>query len=94
MRGLKELLVEGPHGLTAEWLGHVLAADVAEVAVTPIGTGQTGSSYRLTVSYPGPTDLPRTFVAKLPADDPSVRERVAFGYRAEVAFYDSVAPTL
>ena len=94
MKGLKGLLVEGPHGLTADWLGHVLAADVAGVAVMPIGTGQTGSSYRLTVSYPGPSDLPGTFVAKLPADDPSVRERVAFGYRAEVAFYDSVAPTL
>ncbi len=88
------MLVEGPHGLTADWLGHVLGAEVAAVAVTPIGTGQTGSSYRLKAMYAGPTDLPGTFVAKLPAHDPSVRERVALGYRAEVAFYDSVARTL
>jgi hypothetical protein len=93
-KGLREVLVEGPHGLTADWLGYVLGTEVAAVSVTPIGTGQTGSSYRLKAIYAGPTDLPRTFVAKLPADDPSVRERVAFGYRAEVAFYDTVAPTL
>jgi aminoglycoside/choline kinase family phosphotransferase len=93
-KGIVEVLVEGPQELTAAWLGHALGTEVTAVAVTPIGTGQTGSSYRLTANYPRPTDLPRTFVVKLPADDPSVRERVAFGYRAEVAFYDSVARTL
>jgi hypothetical protein len=92
--GPGELLVNGPDGLTADWLGHALGAEVSDVAVTAIGTGQTGSSFRLEASYVGPAHFPRTFVAKLPADDPSVRERVAFGYRAEVAFYESVAPTL
>jgi aminoglycoside/choline kinase family phosphotransferase len=87
-------LVDGPSGLTAEWLGRVLAADVATVSVTSVGTGQTGSSYRLKVAYAGPATLPATFVAKLPAEDSSVRERVAYGYRAEVDFYKTVAPTL
>jgi hypothetical protein len=91
---LEEFLVDGPNGLTAEWLGRVLAADVASVSVTPVGTGQTGSSYRVEVAYARPGELPVTFVAKLPAEDPSVRERVAYGYRAEVDFYKTVAPTL
>lgn len=90
----EELLVDGPEGLTAEWLGRAVGEDVAAVTVAPIGTGQTGASYRLSVSYLSTSGLPRTFVAKLPAEDPLVRERVAFGYRAEVAFYDVVAPTL
>ena len=88
------LLVDGPHGLTVDWLGHALGVEVTAVAITPVGTGQTGSSYRLEATYAVPTDLPATFVAKLPAQDPAVRARVAFGYRAEVAFYQSVAPTL
>jgi aminoglycoside phosphotransferase (APT) family kinase protein len=91
---LGEFLVDGQSGLTAEWLGRVLAADVASMTATSIGTGQTGSSYRLEVVYAGPAQLPATFVAKLPAEDPSVRERVAYGYRAEVDFYKTVAPTL
>ncbi|MHB8467880.1 MAG: phosphotransferase [Acidimicrobiales bacterium] len=90
----EEFLVDGPTGLTADWLGRVLAADVASLSVTSIGTGQTGASYRLGVVYVGPAQLPATFVAKLPAEDPSVRERVAYGYRAEVDFYETVAPTL
>jgi hypothetical protein len=91
---------EGPLGLTPEWLavalhegGHPGAA-IKEVAVEGIGTGQTGSSFRLTVTFAEDSDLPSSFVAKVAADDPSVRERVAPGYRAEVAFYDSVAATL
>jgi hypothetical protein len=90
----EELLVDSPEGLTADWLGRALSTGVAAVSVAPIGTGQTGSSYRLEVTYAEPSDLPATFVAKLPAEDRSVRERVAFGYRAEVAFYETVATTL
>jgi aminoglycoside phosphotransferase (APT) family kinase protein len=90
---------EGPSGLTSEWLAAALDhaghnVTITNVAVEEIGTGQTGSCYRVTARFASETDLPSTFVAKLPAGDPSVRERVAFGYRAEVAFYRSVAPTL
>jgi aminoglycoside phosphotransferase (APT) family kinase protein len=91
---------DGPAGLTAAWLTAALrqagypGAQIADAVVTEIGTGQTGSCFRVAVRFAGPTDLPVTFVAKLPASDPSVRERVAFGYRAEVAFYESVAATV
>jgi Phosphotransferase enzyme family len=90
----------GPAGLTAGWLAAALrdaghpGVRIASVAVREIGTGQTGSCFRVAVQFAGPTSLPATFVAKLPAEDPAVRERVAFGYRAEVAFYDSVAATV
>jgi aminoglycoside/choline kinase family phosphotransferase len=91
---------DGPAGITCDWLAAALTdaghqgVRISEVAVEEIGTGQTGSCYRVTVSYAADAGLPSTFVAKLPAGDPSVRERVAFGYRAEVAFYDSVAATV
>lgn len=90
----EQLLVDDPRDLTAEWLGRALGVDIAAVAVTPIGTGQTGASYRLDVTYAEPCRLPDSFVAKLPAQDLEVRERVASGYRAEVAFYETVAQTL
>ncbi|MFC3964104.1 phosphotransferase family protein [Nocardia jiangsuensis] len=85
----------GPDGLTPEWLAAALSgpvpAAVDSVAVTPIGTGQTGATYRLTVGYAAPCDRPRSFVAKLPAQDGSVRAGVTLGYLAEVEFYSAVA---
>ncbi len=84
----------GPGDLTADWLTGALGVPVASVAVTAVGTGQTGSSHRVVVTYAKPTDLPVSFVAKLGAEDPEVRARVAHGYRAEVAFYDRIAPTV
>src|ERR1700761_3225728 len=71
-----------PGDITREWLSTVLSsndtpAPVSGVDVAAIGTGQTGATYRVSVSYA--TDavgLPNTFVIKLPATDDSVRERV------------------
>ncbi len=62
--------------------------------VTPVGTGQTGATYRLAVRYARETDLPASFVVKLPAQDEAVRERVALSYRSEHAFYTEVADSL
>jgi hypothetical protein len=90
----EDLLVDGPQDLTARWLGRALGVNVDTVHVTSIGTGQTGANYRLDVTYGAACELPDSFVAKLPAQDPAVRDRVAFGYRAEVAFYETVAPTV
>jgi aminoglycoside/choline kinase family phosphotransferase len=84
----------GPSDLTPDWLSAALGADVVDVRITTIGTGQTGSTYRLQVRYAGPTELPPTFVAKLGAEDPEVRQRVAYAYRAEVAFYTDIAATV
>jgi hypothetical protein len=80
-----------PADLTSEWLGSVLGADVRDVGVTPIGTGQTGATYRVSVTYETDGDLPASFAVKLPAQDDAVRERVALGYRSEVEFYTDVA---
>ena len=81
-----------PDDVTAEWLSAVLSTpgtpvDVAAAAVGPIGTGQTGATYRVTATYrSGGDGLPATFVVKLPSQEPEVRARAAFGYKAEHAF--------
>ncbi|WNG84657.1 aminoglycoside phosphotransferase family protein [Mycobacterium sp. ITM-2016-00316] len=80
-----------PEDVTPAWLGGVLDADVRSVETVPIGTGQTGATYRLTVQYGTETDLPGSFAIKLPSQDDTVRDRVAIGYRSEHAFYRDVA---
>jgi hypothetical protein len=86
-----------PGDVTPEWLSGALAgrgtpAEVSDVEVVAIGTGQTGATYRVTARYAtDPGDLPQTFVIKLPAQDDTVRDRVVIGYRSECAFYSSVA---
>jgi len=83
-----------PADVTPDWLTRVLGAEVTAVEVTPVGTGQTGATYRLGVAYRGNTTLPRSFVIKLPAQDEAVRDRVALSYRSEHAFYTEVADTV
>lgn len=85
-----------PDEVTAQWLSTVLGTPVADVAVSPIGTGQTGATYRVEVTYGsgGGNDLPATFVVKLPSQEASVRASASFGYQAEHAFYTEVADTV
>src|ERR1700740_2051428 len=86
-----QTIPRGPSDVTSEWLGSVLDADISDVDVTPIGTGQTGATYRVSATYATDGVLPPTFAIKLPAQDDAVRERVALGYRSEVEFYTDVA---
>jgi hypothetical protein len=83
-----------PDDVTAEWLSAVLGGDtpvpLSGVDVVGIGTGQTGATYRVSVTYTGASSLPDTFVIKLPAQDDTVRDRVTMGYRSECAFYTGV----
>ncbi|MGW5074983.1 phosphotransferase family protein [Rhodococcus sp. NPDC004095] len=88
-----------PADVTTDWLQRVLSDTDARVAVEgfdlePVGTGQTAATYRLTVRYRRASDLPDTFVLKLPSQDDSVRDRVALGYRSEHAFYTQVAASV
>ncbi|MGI9125180.1 MAG: phosphotransferase family protein [Mycobacterium sp.] len=89
-----------PGQVTPEWLSAALSrpehpVTVSEAILTPIGTGQTGATYRVTVRYAdGGTGMPGSVVVKLPAQDEAVRERVALSYRSEHAFYTGVAGTL
>jgi aminoglycoside phosphotransferase (APT) family kinase protein len=87
----------GPADVTAGWLSDVLGdgVDVADALVTPIGTGQTGATYRAALTYrANPAGLPDTFVVKLPSQDLQVRARASFGYQAEHAFYTEVADSV
>ncbi|WIM89637.1 phosphotransferase [Candidatus Mycobacterium wuenschmannii] len=79
-----------PADVTTDWLAGVLGVPVAGVDVVGIGTGQTGATYRVSVTYADAGDLPDTFVIKLPAQDDAVRDRVTIGYRSECAFYTGV----
>lgn len=81
----------GPSDVTPAWLGSALGADVEKVDISPIGTGQTGATYRVSATYGADAGLPHTFAIKLPAQDDAVRARVAFGYLSEVEFYTDVA---
>ena len=89
-----------PADVTAQWLTGVLSrpeqpVEIDAVDVSPIGTGQTGATYRVAVRYPNPEpDLPDSFVVKLPAQQEEVRQRVALSYRSEHAFYTGVAQTV
>ncbi|MGH3563162.1 MAG: phosphotransferase family protein [Mycobacterium sp.] len=81
-----------PTEVTSDWHSDVLSTEVGEVEVLPVGTGQTGATYRVSAMYASnPAGLPDTFVIKLPASDDTVRDRVALGYCSECAFYTSVA---
>jgi hypothetical protein len=85
-----------PDDVTREWLSTALNSGdarvtLSDVQVSAIGTGQTGATYRVSVTYTeNPTSLPDTFVIKLPALDDTVRDRVVIGYRSECAFYTGV----
>ncbi|MEV5647422.1 phosphotransferase [Nocardia sp. NPDC052254] len=77
--------------ISPEWLGAALSAPVREVTVTPVGTGQIGSVFRLEIAGPaGPARL----MAKLPAADPAARAMLAGPYRQEIRFYTEIAPTV
>ncbi len=79
--------------LTPQWLSAALGRDVVAVATEPIGAGQMGSSWRLTLTYrgePGPSSL----VAKLAGGSDAARAQMAFGYRKEIGFYLQLASTL
>ncbi|QZH59583.1 aminoglycoside phosphotransferase family protein [Mycolicibacterium farcinogenes] len=80
-----------PTEVTAGWLSQILGTEVDTVQTAPIGTGQTGATYRVSVTYRGDTGLPATFAIKLPSQDETVRDRVSIGYRSEHAFYTNVA---
>ena len=87
-----QTIPRGPEDVTPAWLGSVLEANVREVEVTPICTAQTGATYRVSASYATDrTDLPNSFAIKLFAQDDTVRERVALGYRSEAEFYARIA---
>jgi hypothetical protein len=77
--------------LTTTWLSEALGAQVDEVIAAPVGTGQIGTCYRLTL---GGSGVPASMLAKLPAPDPGTRDILANVYRTELRFYSLIAPTV
>jgi aminoglycoside phosphotransferase (APT) family kinase protein len=77
--------------LNREWLSAALGSEVRSVSVEQIGTGQTSSTYRLTIDV---DDCARTLVAKFAEGAEDARRRVATGHRNEVGFYRQLAPTV
>lgn len=77
--------------LNREWLSAALGSEVRSVMVEPIGTGQTSSTYRLTIDA---DDCARTLIAKFAEGAEDARRRLATGHRNEVGFYRHLAPTV
>ncbi len=84
-------LLGSPDGLTPGWLSAALGADVRSLASRAIGTGQTSSTYRLTIDADG---CPPTLVAKFADGEEEARRRVVTGHRSEVGFYQHLVGTL
>lgn len=84
-------VARGVDDLTAEWLTAALGVEVRAVAAERVGTGQIGTSYRLTLDGDGG---PPTLVAKLAGGDEEARARVKDGYRQEVSFYTELVDSL
>lgn len=86
--------------LTPAWLTAALQAagldvTVAAVDAERVGTGQIGTSYRLSLTYEaGAGPGPATLVAKLPGGDAEARARVAGGYEKEVGFYTELVASV
>ena len=89
-----------PADLTVEWMQAALeAADfdvvLTQVAVEPVGTGQMSVSLRVRCEAASPREgVPGSVIVKIPSPDRAVRQLVCAGYRAEIAFYQELAPTV
>jgi Phosphotransferase enzyme family len=76
--------------ITPEWLSILLQHEVSSVTATPIGTGQVGATYRLTLTG---TDVPKSIIAKLPSNDELSRTtgKSHLTYLRESRFYQQFA---
>lgn len=83
--------VEDPTDITAPWLSDLLGLDVTSLGVEPIGTGQIGTCFRLSLTGEG---VPERLLLKLPATDPAARAMLVGTYRAEAQFYERIASTV
>src|SRR5262249_23639466 len=92
--------IDEPAGLTPDWMQSALQAAGFDVTVTqvdarPVGTGQMSVSLRARYTVASPVEgLPESVIVKIPSPDRSVRQLACAGYRAEIAFYEELAPTV
>jgi len=71
-------------------------AEVTDLTLEPIGTGQMADTFRVSVQYSAHDAGPATLIAKLPAADEESASaaRTNMSYERECRFYTGVAPTL
>jgi hypothetical protein len=68
---------------------------VTRVDAHPVGTGQMSVSLRARYTVASPVEgLPDSVIVKIPSPDRAVRRLACAGYRAEIAFYEELAPTV
>lgn len=85
--------------MTPAWLTQQLQTNGYDVTVVsvethPIGTGQVGATYRIKLTYSGPTNgAPSTLVAKLPSNNPASKAagKSHMTYIRESCFYQIFA---
>jgi hypothetical protein len=97
-------LIDGPEGLTPEWLTNVLRARglirqarVFRVATTPVGNGMLGTNLRIALEYDlAEAGAPVSLVAKMAAAGETSRASgAALGlYERETRFYQVIAPRI
>jgi len=88
-------VVDSIEAVTPAWLTEMLGIVVAEVTAEPVGTGQIGRSYRLTIGYQDPAaDAPPSLVVKFAGGDEAARRRVSMAFRNETGFYAQLAATV
>ncbi|MFL6062293.1 MAG: phosphotransferase family protein [Marmoricola sp.] len=85
-------VIDSADALSADWLTRALGQEVTGFDVVPVGTGQMGACFRITLQ--GDDALPATALLKLPAADQGTRAMVAGAYRTEIRFYTDLLPTL
>ena len=99
--GATDDVVTGVEGVSASWLGRVLAdetdgADVTDLEVEPIGTGQVADTVRLRPTWDPPGAGPTTLVAKVPSSQEASRAAALATrtYEVEAGFYRDLAADL
>ena len=95
---------DSPEELTPEWLSAALATagfttPVVGATTERVGTGQMGTSYRVTLEWADPeaaaaAGAPATVIAKMAAGPRESRGIISEGYRNELGFYTEIAHTL
>ena len=92
--------LDEPEHLTPEWMQLALRAagfdaTVTRVEARPVGTGQMSTTLRVRYEVAVPVKgLPESLIVKIPSPDRNLRQQASGGYRAEIAFYDGLAPTV
>jgi Phosphotransferase enzyme family/SCP-2 sterol transfer family len=79
--------------LSVEWLADALGQPIRGYTATPLGTGQSSSTYRVALDWDGDA---RSAILKLADTDPAVRQtgRVTGHSEREIRFYTDIAPLL